>query len=69
MQILGQDSVQINTLDAFWNEAEGPDMALYQAFLDYLVHHTQINGDFYTRTGIAMATAGAVKRLETVAHV
>ncbi|CAJ0891207.1 capsule biosynthesis protein [Ralstonia flatus] len=57
------------TLDAFWNEAEGPDMALYQAFLDYLVHHTQINGDFYTRTGIAMATAGAVKRLETVAHV
>ena len=43
-------------------------MALYQAFLDYLVHHTQINGDFYTRKGIAMATAGAVKRLETTAH-
>ena len=51
-------------LDAFWREAEGPDMDLYQAFLDYVVHHTQINGDFYTRTGIAMAVAGAVKRLE-----
>ena len=56
------------TLDTFWREAEEPDMALYQVFLDYLVHHTQINGDFYTRTGIAMATAGAVKRLEAVAH-
>ena len=55
-------------LDTFWREAEGPDMDLYQAFLDYLVHHTQINGDFYTRTGIAMATAGAVTRLEAGTH-
>ncbi|MFJ1253072.1 capsule biosynthesis protein [Cupriavidus sp. CuC1] len=55
-------------LDNFWLEAEGPDMSLYQAFLDYLLHHTQINGDFYTRTGIAMATAGVVKRLEAIAH-
>jgi capsular polysaccharide export protein len=55
-------------LDTFWREAEGPDMDLYQAFLDYQVHHTQINGDFYTRTGIAMATAGAVTRLEAGTH-
>jgi capsular polysaccharide export protein len=51
-------------IDDFWHHAEGPDMALYYAFLDYVIHHTQINGDFYTKTGIAMATAGAVQRLE-----
>jgi hypothetical protein len=51
-------------LDHFWHNADGPDVALYYAFLDYVVHHTQINGDFYTRTGMAMATAGAVSRLE-----
>ncbi|CAN7479474.1 capsular biosynthesis protein [Caballeronia sp. LjRoot34] len=52
------------SIDDFWRHAEGPDMALYYAFLDYVIHHTQINGDFYTKTGIAMATAGAVQRLE-----
>ena len=55
-------------LNDFWLHAEQPNMDLYQAFLDYVVHHTQINGDFYTRSGIAMATAGAVRRLEAVAH-
>ncbi|WP_341319319.1 capsular biosynthesis protein [Paraburkholderia sp. IMGN_8] len=57
------------SLDDFWRHGEQPDMHLYKAFLDYVVHHTQINGDFYTRTGIAMATAGAVQRLEAAAHV
>jgi capsular polysaccharide export protein len=56
------------SLDDFWRHAEAPDMHLYQSFLDYVVHHTQINGDFYTRTGIAMAVAGAVQRLEAAAH-
>ncbi|MFM0161103.1 capsule biosynthesis protein [Paraburkholderia sediminicola] len=56
------------SLDNFWQHGEQPDMHLYQAFLDCVVHHTQINGDFYTRTGIAMATAGAVRRLEAAAH-
>jgi capsular polysaccharide export protein len=56
------------SLDDFWQHGEQPDMNLYQAFLDYVVHHTQINGDFYTKTGIAMAVAGAVQRLEAAAH-
>ncbi|MGF6987084.1 capsular polysaccharide export protein [Paraburkholderia atlantica] len=56
------------SLDDFWQHAESPDSELYQAFLDYVVHHTQINGDFYTKTGIAMAVAGAVQRLEAAAH-
>ncbi|MEK6420557.1 MAG: capsular biosynthesis protein [Burkholderia gladioli] len=51
-------------LDDFWLQGEAPDMHLYQAFLNYVMHHTQINGDFYTRSGIAMAVAGAVERLE-----
>ncbi|VWC84347.1 WcbO [Burkholderia lata] len=51
-------------LDDFWLGGGAPDMDLYHAFLDYVMHHTQINGDFYTRSGIAMAIAGAVARLE-----
>ncbi|MEN2472024.1 capsular biosynthesis protein [Burkholderia sp. GS2Y] len=51
-------------LDEFWRHCVPPQLALYQAFLDYVMHHTQINGDFYTRQGIAMAAAGAVQRLE-----
>ena len=56
------------SLDDFWTQAGQPDMNLYQAFLDYVVHHTQINGDFYTKNGIAMAVKGAVQRLEAAAH-
>lgn len=52
-------------LDAFWREAGPPDGYLYKAFLDYVMHHTQINGDFYTRTGIAMAIEDAAQRLES----
>lgn len=56
------------SLDDFWRDAQGPNMDLYQAFLGYLLHHTQINGDFYTSTGIPMAVAGAVERLETASQ-
>ncbi|AYY96420.1 capsular biosynthesis protein [Burkholderia multivorans] len=55
------------TLADFWYVESGPDPVLYQAFLDCVVHYTQVNGDFYTRTGIEMATVGAIRRLE--AHV
>lgn len=56
-------------LDDFWSQSSSPNMGLYSAFLNYVVHHTQINGDFYTKTGIAMAVAGAVQRLEAADHV
>jgi capsular polysaccharide export protein len=55
-------------IDLFWENAQPPEWHLYQAFLDYVVHHTQINGDFYTKTGIAMAVKGAVQRLEAASH-
>lgn len=37
------------TLDEFWPQPEAgrPDMALYDRFRAYLVHHTQLNGSFY----------------------
>jgi capsular polysaccharide export protein len=56
------------TLGDFWASQERPDADVYQSFLDYIVHHTQINGDFYTRNGIEMAVAGAVRRLEAIEH-
>ena len=52
------------SLDDFWLGGEPPDMGLYYAFLDYVVHHTQINGDFYSKTGIEMAIPAIIKRLE-----
>ncbi|VWC68983.1 capsular polysaccharide biosynthesis protein [Burkholderia aenigmatica] len=54
------------SLDDFWTQADSPDMHLYRAFLDYVMHHTQINGDFYTKSGIEMAVAGVVARVEEV---
>ena len=51
-------------LDDFWRYSHAPDMILYSAFLDYVVHHTQINGDFYTKSGIRMAIDAVVKRFE-----
>ena len=50
-------------VDAFWEAQVQPDQQLYQAFLDYVIHHTQINGDFYTRSGVERAVIGAVRRL------
>ncbi|ALV57701.1 TPA: capsule biosynthesis protein [Burkholderia cenocepacia] len=52
------------TIDEFWRQGSTPDMDLYQAFLSYILHHTQINGDFYTRTGMQMAVQGAIDRLD-----
>lgn len=55
-------------LDDFWSYTESPDPELYQTFLDYVIQNTQINGDFYSRTGIEMAVRGAVRRLEAERH-
>lgn len=53
------------SLDDFWSNKHKPDMVLYQAFLNYVMAHTQINGDFYTRSGIPMAVTGVINRLES----
>ncbi|MGK8205114.1 capsule biosynthesis protein [Burkholderia cenocepacia] len=51
-------------LDDFWKCDLVPDVKLYRAFLDYVIHNTQINGDFYTRTGIEMGVKVAASRLD-----
>ncbi|MFM0065103.1 capsule biosynthesis protein [Paraburkholderia aspalathi] len=55
------------TLDDFWCSASSPDREVYQTFLNYVIDQTQINGDFYTRSGIAMAVTGVIDRLEPCA--
>lgn len=52
------------SLDAFWTHGQAPDEELYRAFLNFVVHRTQINGDFYTQTGIRMAIPAAIQRIE-----
>lgn len=52
------------SLDAFWTEGQAPDENLYRAFLNVVVHRTQINGDFYTQTGMRMAIPSAIQRIE-----
>ncbi len=48
------------TLDDFWPNAQGskPDGALLNAFLGYLVQHTQLNGSFYKRLPNAQSASG-----------
>ncbi|KVN96278.1 capsular biosynthesis protein [Burkholderia ubonensis] len=55
-------------LARFWREAVPPDMEVYWAFLNYVIKRTQINGDFYTKSGIAMAVGQAARRIEEALH-
>lgn len=52
------------SLDAFWTCGQAPNEQLYRAFLDFVVHRTQINGDFYSQSGIGMAIPAAIQRIE-----
>ena len=51
-------------LDRFWREGREPDPVLVDAFRRVAVDRTQINGGFFTQQGLALAVAGAVRRLE-----
>lgn len=50
-------------LDAFWRDPEPPDPVLFRAFRNTVIHATQVNGDFFTREGIAMAVSGCGRML------
>ena len=53
-------------LDDFWRAAWSaqPDMDLVRAFRNVLVHATQVNGGFYSATGIASLLPGCERLLE-----
>ncbi|MDH5537982.1 MAG: capsular biosynthesis protein [Rhizobacter sp.] len=52
------------SLNDFWRDPEPPDPALYRAVRNTVIHATQVNGDFCTRRGIALAIAGCGRMLE-----
>lgn len=49
-------------LDEFWNEANisTVDTELYLRFRNYLIKHTQLNGNFYRRLNIANSCTGMI---------
>ncbi|MHC6224597.1 capsule biosynthesis protein [Pseudomonas sp. X10] len=54
---------QQSGLDDFWLYPEPPDKTLFQRFRNTVIHTTQINGGFYTRSGIDMAVANCLEVL------
>lgn len=42
-------------LDDFWHGAHAPDAALFRCFRNTVIHATQVNGGFYSSTGMRMA--------------
>jgi capsular polysaccharide export protein len=51
-------------LDDFWREAAPPDMALFDAFRRVLAARALIPGDFFSESGLVLAVAAALVRLE-----
>jgi capsular polysaccharide export protein len=50
-------------LDLFWREPERPDAGLFAALRNTVIHASQVNGDFCTRGGIALAVDGCTRML------
>lgn len=53
-----------NGLDRFWQEGKPANKNLYHDFRRILIEYTQINGDFYSKRGIAMAVRGSLARMQ-----
>lgn len=51
------------SLDDFWLQKKPPNKGLFNAFRQYYIKQTQINGSFYNQQGIALAVAGSVDKL------
>lgn len=51
-------------LDAFWRRCSPPDPATFDAFRRVVAHRTQLNGGFFSKTGVRLAIEGAVRRLD-----
>lgn len=52
-------------LDRFWSSRVAPDPKLLRNFRDVVIHHTQINGGFYSKDGIKLAITNSLPRLCT----
>jgi capsular polysaccharide export protein len=52
-------------LDGFWQAPTPPDRGLFEAFRKVIAHACLIEGDVFSRDGLASAIAGAARQLET----
>jgi len=52
------------SLDQFWTEATPPDAALFDCFRRVVAARTQVNGGFFSKTGLELAVVGSVAVLE-----
>lgn len=50
-------------LDEFWTEGQVPEGKFFHNFRDTVIHHTQINGGFYSAIAIDMAVKNSMPRL------
>lgn len=55
--------VHQGSLEEFWRQPQGPDHQLARAFREVVVATTQVNGNFFTREGIALAVQGCDRML------
>lgn len=51
-------------LDRFWRELAPPDPVIFDAFRRVVAARTQVNGSFYSASGVALAVERAVRRIE-----
>ncbi|HEY7992086.1 MAG TPA: capsular biosynthesis protein [Stellaceae bacterium] len=58
-----------NGIDRFWTEAAPPDAEIFDAFRRVVADRTQINGGFFSPSGLDRAVAGALARLEQAVSV
>ncbi|MGE0735518.1 MAG: capsule biosynthesis protein CapA [Alphaproteobacteria bacterium] len=56
--------VSAQTLEQFWHAPAPPDPALYRAFRAAAIALTQLNGNFYSRSGRRRAVLQALDRIE-----
>jgi capsular polysaccharide export protein len=52
-------------LDRFWTEAAAPDAALFDCFRRVVAARTQVNGGFFSKTGLDLAITGSINALES----
>ena len=52
-----------NNLDDFWQSPDAPDAKLFSAYKQVLMEHTQVNGDFYSPSGIALTIRNSLEKL------
>jgi capsular polysaccharide export protein len=51
-------------LDAFWRNAPPPNPETFAAFRRVVANRTQVNGGFYSASGLRLAVSGAIERFE-----